>query len=68
MWEDDRNWNGSLYFCKNDSRFLVPKKITWMGWTVNFGHPWAPYALVALVALPPLIIAGTSAAAAAARK
>jgi uncharacterized membrane protein len=53
-WNDAANWNQDIiYFSKEDSRLFVPKKPTWMGWTINFGHPYAPWILMAtLVALP----------------
>ena len=38
-WSNPDNWGGprwiSVYFSKKDSRTWVPKRIPWMGWTVN---------------------------------
>lgn len=53
-WNNPDNWNKDIiYFAKDDPRLLVPKKPSWMGWTINFGHPYAPWVLIAtLVALP----------------
>lgn len=55
LWAAEENWNGFLYFSKEDSRVLVPKKNKYMGWTLNFGHPSAPWSLlILLVGLPVL--------------
>jgi uncharacterized membrane protein len=38
--KDPKNWKfGGLYFNKDDERLLPPKRIAWMGWTVNFANP-----------------------------
>jgi uncharacterized membrane protein len=41
-WCKDENWGGpkygEVYFCKKDPRIIVPKRIRWMGWTVNLAH------------------------------
>ena len=40
-WHQDpnnRKW-GSFYYNKEDHRLLPPKRIAWMGWTVNFANP-----------------------------
>ena len=38
-WRDPRNrkW-GIFYYCKADPRVIVPKRLKWMGWTVNAAH------------------------------
>ena len=37
---DPNNWKfGMFYYNPEDKRILVPKKIKWMGWTVNFANP-----------------------------
>lgn len=56
LWKDpnNRKW-GVFYYCKADPRVIVPKRIKWMGWTVNVARPLAiPVALllIALVAGP----------------
>ena len=34
------NWKwGVLYLNPNDPRNVVPKRIEWLGWTLNFGQP-----------------------------
>ncbi len=41
LWNDPENWRGAFYFCKNDPRNLVPKRVRSTGWTLNFAHPSA---------------------------
>ncbi len=40
-WHDDpENWKfGIFYFNKEDKRIFPPKRISWLGWTINFGNP-----------------------------
>lgn len=34
------NWKwGIFYFNRNDSRFIIRKRIEFLGWTINFAHP-----------------------------
>jgi uncharacterized membrane protein len=35
---DNYKW-GIFYFNPQDPRFIVPKRIQYMGWTFNFAHP-----------------------------
>jgi uncharacterized membrane protein len=37
---DPRRWRGVVYLNPDDPRLFVPKRVG-VGWTVNFGHPWA---------------------------
>lgn len=37
--EQDRWIGGIFYFNPDDPRIFVPKKIKWLGWTLNFAHP-----------------------------
>ena len=38
--KDPNNWKwGFFYYNKEDQRLLPPKRIEWMGWTVNFANP-----------------------------
>jgi hypothetical protein len=42
LWSDPANWRALyFYYCKDDPRYLVPKRNKWAGWTVNFAHPAA---------------------------
>ena len=37
--KDPKNWIwGMFYYNKEDKRLLPPKRIEWMGWTVNFAN------------------------------
>ena len=36
-----------LYHGPNDPRFVVPKRIPMMGWTINVSHPSAPIIILA---------------------
>ena len=35
---NDWKW-GVVYFNPNDPRIFVPKRIEWLGWTLNFAQP-----------------------------
>ena len=49
--KDPRNYKWRLiYFCKEDPRVIVPRRIKWMGWTLNFARPSAIPTLVLIVA------------------
>ncbi len=38
--EDSKNWRFfGIYYNKEDKRVFVPKKIKWMGITLNFANP-----------------------------
>lgn len=37
--KDPNNWKwGSFYYNKEDNRLFPPKRIPWMGWTINFAN------------------------------
>jgi len=60
-WRKPTNWSGpkwaAVYFSKQDTRTLVPKKLPWMGWTVNLGQTAGVFWLMGtLVGLPLLVI------------
>ena len=40
-WKDPHNWKWHVYYCKADPRAIVPRRLKWMGWTVNFARPSA---------------------------
>ena len=47
---DPKNWIwGLFYFNKADKRIFPPKRIAWMGWTVNFANPYSILTMVAVV-------------------
>ena len=63
-WKDHRNWKWGIYYCKTDPRVIVPKRLKWMGWTINFARPSAIPVLVLLLASlagPVLIVASKGA-------
>ena len=42
MRNDPENYKwGIFYFNPQDSRFIVPKRNQWMGWTLNFANPYS---------------------------
>ena len=51
FWRDPENWKYGIYRCPADPRVIVPKRIKWMGWTVNFAHGFAWSALILILAL-----------------
>ena len=62
-WANADNWSGprwmSLYFSKRDTRLFVPKRMPWMGWTLNMGHSAGAvsYVLIlVIVALLPILV------------
>jgi uncharacterized membrane protein len=37
--KNPNNWKfGSIYYNKEDKRIFPPKRVKWMGWTVNFAN------------------------------
>ncbi len=37
--KDPNNWKfGGIYYNKEDKRIFPPKRVKWMGWTVNFAN------------------------------
>jgi uncharacterized membrane protein len=51
-WKNDPSkwfW-GIFYYNKEDKRLIVPKKVEWMGATINFAHPMGMGAVILLVA------------------
>jgi uncharacterized membrane protein len=37
--KDPHNWKwGNFYYNKEDHRLFPPKRISWMGWTINFAN------------------------------
>ncbi|MGA3014616.1 MAG: DUF5808 domain-containing protein [Bacteroidales bacterium] len=52
MVDDYKNYKLNLfYFNRIDKRAIVPKRNRWMGWTVNFAHPYAWWWIAGLLAL-----------------
>jgi len=56
---DPHNQKWGVYHCKADLRVIVPKRLKWMGWTINAARPSAiPVMLlmVAILAVPGAIV------------
>jgi len=51
--DDPMNYKwGIFYFNRKDPRIMVPKRIKWMGWTLNFGNNYSYiYLFLAIVFL-----------------
>lgn len=46
------NWKlGFIYFCREDQRIFVPKRVRGLGWTLNFARPLAVPALGFILAV-----------------
>ena len=58
LWRNPAHWTTFGYRCKDDPRVIVPKRNVSMGWTVNWAHPWAAVAMIALslLALGPMLV------------
>jgi uncharacterized membrane protein len=57
-WGQSENWHGGwmgVYVAPRDSRVWVPKRVPWMGWTLNFAHRRSWVWLVALIGVPAAI-------------
>lgn len=57
LWAEPRNWSW-VYRCELDPRVIVSRRRWWMGWTINFAHPWAWPVLVVsgLIAVGPALL------------
>jgi uncharacterized membrane protein len=48
--KDPKNWIlGVFYFNKEDKRLLPPKRISYLGWTVNFANPLSVLLLIGIL-------------------
>ena len=53
---DPSNWYlGVLYFYNKDKRIFVPKRFSFLGWTVNFANPYSILALLGVIGLGVMI-------------
>lgn len=52
-WHDDpANWTwGLFYYNKEDKRIFPPKRLQYLGWTINFANPYSYLTLLAIVLL-----------------
>ena len=50
--KDPSNWKwGMFYFNREDKRILPPKRISWMGWTVNFANGYSVLVFAVILAV-----------------
>jgi uncharacterized membrane protein len=50
MRNDPGNYKwGIFYFNPQDSRILVPRRIHWMGWTLNFASPYSYLIILGII-------------------
>jgi len=48
--KDPNNWKlGIFYFNKADKRLLPPKRISYLGWTINFANPYSIMILILIL-------------------
>lgn len=53
--QDPRNWKlGIFYFNKLDPRIMPPKRIKFLGWTLNFAH-WQAWGILICILLIPFV-------------
>lgn len=53
--KNPNNWKlGLFYFNKEDKRLLPPKRLSALGWTVNFANPYS--VLILLLILLPFVV------------
>ncbi len=52
MRKDPENYKwGIFYFNPQDSRFILPKRNTGMGWTLNFANPYSYLVILGIIIL-----------------
>ena len=55
--QDPNNWIwGIFYYNKEDNRIFPPKRIAWMGWTVNFANPISVSIFLILILLAFIVL------------
>jgi uncharacterized membrane protein len=60
MSDDPMNYKlGIFYFNRKDSRIVVPKRIRWMGWTMNFGNGYSYICLFLVIVSVIFILRGS---------
>ena len=54
--KDPNNWYlGCFYYNPKDKRLMPPKRIEWMGLTINFANPYSVLLLLPLVIMIVLV-------------
>ena len=60
LWQDKKSWKfWGIYLQKKDPRIIVPTRLKWTGWTVNFGHPIRAFIAILIsiiIALGPTLL------------
>ena len=46
---------GIFYYNPQDSRIILPKRIPWMGWTLNFANLWSYIIILGIIGYAVLI-------------
>jgi uncharacterized membrane protein len=55
--KDPKNWYlGCFYYNPKDKRLMPPKRIEWMGLTINFANPYSVLLLLPLVIMIVLVL------------
>ena len=52
--EDHYKW-GLFYYNPDDQRVIVPKRNSWMGWTLNFARFYSWFIIILIIALAVLV-------------
>jgi uncharacterized membrane protein len=56
MHNDPANWVwGVFYFNKKDKRVFPPKRLSMLGWTINFANPYSLLSFAVLIILIAII-------------
>lgn len=54
---DSKFWKyGLFYYNKDDKRLFPPKRIKWLGWTINFANPYSILAFIILLVAVLMVI------------
>ena len=52
----DSHWKyGIFYYNKKDKRIFCPKRIPWMGWTVNFANPYSVIIVLLIISIAAIL-------------
>lgn len=55
--DDSKFWKyGLFYYNKEDKRLFPPKRLKWMGWTINFANPYSILAFIILLVATLMVI------------
>jgi uncharacterized membrane protein len=55
--KDPKNWKlGVFYFNREDKRIFPPKRLSFLGWTINFANPLSVLIVGGIIALAAIAI------------